>query len=255
MSIPTVAWDETSPAGSQAISLGDNRIREFKTQVRQVMGVDHDFPSSGSAADNGQHLQVTLQEQADLGTGAVGATLLGSQTESGKGELFYTDEDDNDIQLTSGGYSIANMIEDGATMQTSAAPTADAGIANKLYVDSSAVKTIMWVIPNAVETGTEQSGRAYIDVPGIITKARAYAKTAPTDASLLFDININGTTIWTTQGDRVAIASGANAGSETSFDVTALAVDDYVTCDIDQVGSTVAGSDITVLLTYTPNVT
>lgn len=108
--LPSVAWDETSPAGSQAISLGDDRIRELKTQIREIINVDHDFPSSGQAADNGQHKQVTLQEQADLGTGAVSATILGSQTVSGKGELVYTDEDDNDIQITSAGKIKAESI-------------------------------------------------------------------------------------------------------------------------------------------------
>jgi len=103
MSVPTVALDETSPAGSQAASLGDDRIREHKKQVREMMGVDHDYPSSGQDAGNGQHLQVTLQEQADLGTGAVNATILGSETVGGKGELMYTDEDDTSVQLTSGG--------------------------------------------------------------------------------------------------------------------------------------------------------
>ena len=101
--IPTTSWSETSPAGGDNLSAGDNRIREMKTQIREVIDVDHDFPSSGQAADVGQHKKVTLQEQADLGTGAVGATILGSQTVSGKGELVYTDEDDNDIQLTKGG--------------------------------------------------------------------------------------------------------------------------------------------------------
>jgi hypothetical protein len=101
--VPSSSWSETSPAGGDNISAGDNKIREMKTQIREVIDVDHDFPSSGQAADVGQHKKVTLQEQADLGTGAVGATILGSQTVSGKGELVYTDEDDNDIQFTSGG--------------------------------------------------------------------------------------------------------------------------------------------------------
>jgi hypothetical protein len=101
--VPTVSWDETSPAGNTNASLGDNRIRELKTQIREIIDVDHDFPSSGQATDNGQHKKVTLQEQADLGTGAVGTTILGSQTIATKGELVYTDEDDNDIQLTKAG--------------------------------------------------------------------------------------------------------------------------------------------------------
>ncbi len=108
---PTVSWDETSPVGTQAISLGDDRIRELKTQLREIIDVDHDFPSSGTAADNGQHKKVTLQEQADLGTGAVSATILGSQTVSGKGELCYVDEDDNTIQITSAGYILGGSLK------------------------------------------------------------------------------------------------------------------------------------------------
>lgn len=111
MTVPTVSWSETTPAGSDNASQGDDRIREFKTQVREVIDVDHDFPSSGQAADVGQHKQVTLQEQADIGTGAVGATILGSQTVSGKGELVYTDEDDNDVQITSGGKLKAESVD------------------------------------------------------------------------------------------------------------------------------------------------
>ena len=104
MTIPTVAdLNEDSPAGSDNINQGDNRIREYKTQNREILEVEHDYPTSGNSATAGQHKQVTLQEQADLGTGAVGATILGSQTIDGKGELVYTDEDDNDVQITSGG--------------------------------------------------------------------------------------------------------------------------------------------------------
>ncbi len=156
MSVPTVSWDETSPDGAQAISLGDNRIREMKTQLREIVGVDHDFPSSGQDAGNGQHLQVTLQEQADLGTGAEGATILGSQTVSGKGELVYTDEDDNDIQITAGGILNACNLAGNQTVAgvktfssfpvtPSSAPTTDYQVANKKYVDDS--------VPSAFESG------------------------------------------------------------------------------------------------------
>ncbi len=98
--VPTVSLDESTPAGSDKIREADDRIREFKKQVREIVGVDHDYPSSGKASDNGQHLQITLQEQANLGTGAVNATILGSQTVNGEGELVYTDENDRDVVLT-----------------------------------------------------------------------------------------------------------------------------------------------------------
>lgn len=103
MALPTVALSEATPAGSDQIALGDNRMREYKTQNREILEVDHTYPSSGQSNDAGTHKKCSFIEQADLGTGAVGKTLLGSQTVSGKGELVYSDEDDNDIQLTKNG--------------------------------------------------------------------------------------------------------------------------------------------------------
>lgn len=115
MSIPTVALSEATPAGSDQIALGDNRIREYKTQNREIMAVDHKYESSGQDADMGKHKKVSLLEQADLGTGSTGKTILGGQTVSGKPELVYTDEDDNDIQITKAGVlkpSTSNVLAD-----------------------------------------------------------------------------------------------------------------------------------------------
>lgn len=103
MTTPSVSWDENSPAGNSDINLGDNRIREMKTQIREVFGVDHVFASSGTDADNGKHNKISLIEQADLGSGSSGKTFLGAQTVDGKPELVYTDEDDNDIAVTKDG--------------------------------------------------------------------------------------------------------------------------------------------------------
>jgi len=103
MSLPTVGISESSPAGSDIIALGDNAIRTFKVQNREILEVDHVYPTSGQDDDCGKHKQLTLLEQADIGTGTTGYCALGAQTVSGKPELVYTDEDDNDVQLTSGG--------------------------------------------------------------------------------------------------------------------------------------------------------
>ena len=133
-----------------------------------------------------------------------------------------------------------------------ATPTTDSGVANKGYVDDTATKTIVWIIQGGQAVDTELSGRPYIDVDGTITNARAYAKTAPTGAALLFDINMNGATIWSTQTNRLTIAAGANSGTTTTFNTTAITSGSYFTLDVDQVGSTVAGSDITIALTIQP---
>lgn len=79
-----------------------------------------------------------------------------------------------------------------------------------------------------------------------IVDVRTMVGTAPTGAALLVDVNKNGTTIFTTQGNRPSIAASGNASSAAVPDVTTLAAGDYLTVDIDQVGSTVAGSDLVV---------
>lgn len=80
-----------------------------------------------------------------------------------------------------------------------------------------------------------------------IAGARASVGTAPTGASLIVDINKNGTTIFTTQANRPTIAVSTNtSGNVTNMDVTTVAAGEYLTVDIDQIGSTIAGADLTV---------
>jgi len=103
MPIPTVPLNEAYPAGAHYIRDGDDRIREYKIQNRQILEIDHIYPSSGQDDDCGKHKQLTLIEQADIGSGSEGYAALGAQTVDGKPELVYTDEDDNDVQITKDG--------------------------------------------------------------------------------------------------------------------------------------------------------
>ncbi|QQS20454.1 hypothetical protein IPL85_05800 [Candidatus Saccharibacteria bacterium] len=80
-----------------------------------------------------------------------------------------------------------------------------------------------------------------------IRSVRASVGTAPTGSSILIDINSNGSTIFSTQGNRPTIATSANtSGKVTNMDITTVADGAYITVDIDQIGSTVAGSNLTV---------
>lgn len=108
---------------------------------------------------------------------------------------------------------------------------------------------------SGVLTTTTGTQRLPVDGTYTIVGTRLMVGTAPTGSSLIVDVNKNGTTIYTTQGNRPSIAAASNAGGPGSApDVTTLAAGDYLTVDIDQVGSSVAGSDLTVSVIVTKTV-
>lgn len=81
-----------------------------------------------------------------------------------------------------------------------------------------------------------------------IIRARIAVGVAPTGSTVIADINRNGTTIFTTQARRPQIAEGSFISPAAVPDVQVLAAGDYMTIDIDQIGSTVAGSDLTATI-------
>ena len=165
MGVPTTTWDETAPAGSANISQGDNRIRELKTQLREVIAVDHEMTSIQSAATGGQHKKMTLQTTANLGTGASSASILGVQGTAASGQLVWTTEADSDIVVCNttgvnapsitGVYAAANVAAI-ATMMNLIYPV---GIVITLGVSTNP-GTLLGVGTWAAITGTVIVGKA-----------------------------------------------------------------------------------------------
>lgn len=94
-----------------------------------------------------------------------------------------------------------------------------------------------------VQTG---KGRIYFRDACVIETVTLGINTAPTGSTVIVDVNKNGTTIFTTQSGRPAIAISAFTANSGTPDITAIAAGDYISADIDQIGSTIAGSDLTV---------
>ncbi len=243
--IPTVSYDETKPAGTRDINLGDDDIRELKTQIREIFEADHKIASSGQASDWGHHNIITLLVQTTIAALADAGKIYTKDVD-GKAELHFKDEDGDEIQLTVGGvvkawpYVAYSASNNGQVMKISSAvpALADVNRAVVFYIDST------------LATGAGQSAKIRVPFAGTITRVDAYVDTAPTGASLIADVNIGGTSIWAaTQANRVTIAAAGTSGSQTSFDTTAVAAGDTLTIDLDQVGSTVAGADLTIIIT------
>jgi hypothetical protein len=93
--------------------------------------------------------------------------------------------------------------------------------------------------------------RFYVTRSYQITAITASVGTAPTGDSVIIDINKNGVTIFTTQGNRPTISDGSNIDLSSTPDIDTLSAGDYLTVSIDQVGSSFAGSDLTVQIELT----
>ena len=95
-----VTWDtayEAIPAGTESVSLGDDRIREFKIDTRERLEIDHSMVGD---ADDGKHVQVTLMEQASDPITVANEGFLYTKDVGGVTDLFYKNSAGDVIPLT-----------------------------------------------------------------------------------------------------------------------------------------------------------
>jgi hypothetical protein len=87
-----------------------------------------------------------------------------------------------------------------------------------------------------------------------ITNVYVAVGTAPTGASIIFDVNKNGTTIFSTQGNRPTIAVSTTSDMTSTPNTTSVSAGDILTVDIDQIGSGTPGSNATIWIEYTETI-
>lgn len=122
----------------------------------------------------------------------------------------------------------------------------------KKYIDNKIsgikqTKSISFYIDDILEIGTNQMS---IIIPRAlkIIDIRLTVDIAPTGADLIIDINKNGTTLYTTQANRPIIAIDGTSIQAILPDIITLAIGDKLTLDIDQIGSTIAGENLSVIV-------
>lgn len=106
-------------------------------------------------------------------------------------------------------------------------------------------------VAGALTVGTNKD-RWVAPFPGEVVLTEAVVGTAPTGSSLILDLRKNGTTIYSTTANRPTVAAGASTVNQPAPkpDVVAFTTNDVFTLDVAQVGSTVAGSDLDVVVEY-----
>lgn len=104
-------------------------------------------------------------------------------------------------------------------------------------------------------SGTLTTGAGATKMPNLtgtswtISAVYAEVETAPSGGSVVVDVNVNGTTIFTTQANRPTITTGnLNSGSVTNMNVTTVAAGDYLTIDVDTTTAPAANLTVIVVL-------
>lgn len=87
--------------------------------------------------------------------------------------------------------------------------------------------------------------RLYLHKAATLSEIDLFVNTAPSGSAINLDINKNGTSVATPS---ISADSTSNTGISASV---SFAEGDYITVDIDQVGSSTAGSDLYAVLTFT----
>lgn len=118
-----------------------------------------------------------------------------------------------------------------------------------VYQLGDVTPTFEFPVPGTLIVGTSLTAAIIVPKPLTIVKAYAYVKTAPTGTPIIVDIKKNNSSIWaSTPSNRLQVGVSTQTGSQTAFDVTSLAEFDILTLDIVQIGSGIAGADLTVAL-------
>lgn len=110
----------------------------------------------------------------------------------------------------------------------------------------AARKTHVYTKSGAISATSTGTRRLYNDTGDAVTivAVRASLATAPTTTSVIIDVKMNGTTLYTTSGNRPTLTTGTNTVLATLPDIITWPSGDYLTVDVDHADT--AASDLTV---------
>lgn len=94
-------------------------------------------------------------------------------------------------------------------------------------------------------------GTSHVPIVGgtfAIDSVAAMVNTAPTGAAVILDVNRNDVSIYPTPANRPTIAPGSRVAAVGQHVAASLTDGDFLSVDIDQVGSGVAGADLVLMV-------
>lgn len=142
----------------------------------------------------------------------------------------------------------------GYALESSLATVATTGAYADLTGKPAVSDVYIIACSNEITALTTGAAKASFRMPyaGTLTAVRATVKTAPTGAALQVDINEAGVSVLSTVlSIDAGETSSTTAATPAVISDSALADDAEITIDIDQIGSTIAGAGLKVLLYVT----
>ena len=220
---------EATPADADNPQSGDDEIRNTRTGVSERGGLEHFWlpgdstTTAGGATGHGWHREGSAKGyyQALAPTTRPDAVQALDTNDEGR---MWVDSDTLGLHMWNG--TVWKSI-------------------NRVY--------IRWSVEGTLAVANNIVPQIVFPRPGTISKITVRSDTAPTGSSIIIDVNKNGSTsIFDTADDRVTIAASAKTGSSTGIHATngVLVGGGHLTVDIDQIGSTIAGANLTMTIEY-----
>ena len=128
-------YDTATPDGLDDPSEADDRMREIKLALQERLAVEHNFPLTGtevSDADAGKHGDITTTHITNIGAMENAGAVANAGDQTIGGTLDVTGN--TTLGGTLGVTGIA-IVAKGSKLASTDAPTTDAMLANKKYVD------------------------------------------------------------------------------------------------------------------------
>ena len=205
--------------------------------------------------DGSLYDDTTIQAEVDLNTAKVGITTQqASDITANNAKVSNVDHPLVEAAVPSGAVFTDTIYNDTTIQAEVDLNTAKVGITTQQASDITANKSrvISFAVSDEttdIATGTEN---LTIRMPHgmTLTEVRASVTTAPVGSTIIIDVNQNGSSIFTTDLLSIDASEKTSTSAATSANITtsALTDDAEITIDIDQVGSTTAGSGLKIYL-------
>ncbi len=227
------------------------KVTDLDTLTDKATPVDADEIWVADSEDDNASKKISL---GSLPSGGAHTIAVHSDTTATGTELEeLTDGSETTLHshAGSGAHTVASHSDTTGT-GTELETLTDGSNADSLHTHTGAGTEMVEVGEEGVLITAVGSMRWYPPFDITLVNVAAFVGTAPTGATILVDVHKNGTTIFTTQSNRPTIATSGFHDVSGTPDVTGLTGDtDYLTFDIDQVGSTIAGADLVIQVRWT----